>query len=170
MLPSLIAFWLSLATGDAAAAAADLPKPTLEFNVSLSLGSLLKYTGLEYGPWVSVYANTESAPNGTVGRGPSRLVARSRSPSLSFEAAARNVYVYGDLGVNSRGISELEVSSKYGGNSSSRTFEPEEPGLLGNLTDLEWSKDNSSSFSVISRADEPTISEIIVTTGIESTA
>lgn len=161
---------LSLAAAPVAAQAPVLPKPTLEFNVSLALGTL-NIASPQYRRWATQYANTANAAKGTVGQGPAQLVATDRRPDLPVTAAMKSVYVFGDLGpAGTLGDPEIKfLHDTYLDNSVRGATS----GLIGKLTGLEWFKyagDGYKPLWIYADADKPTISEIIVTTGIESNA
>ena len=148
---------------------AGVPNPTLEFNVSIPLSTL--NTLGKGSKWATTYANVQGKSNDTIAEGWPRLVAFDVDPDLSLVAAARAVYVWGDLGVEGS-MNQNKIQFQFAGAQPQNTAQGTNKGLIGHA-ELEMFKSFEGSYAPLwmyFKADAPSVESVVVTTGIETDA
>lgn len=150
-------------------AMAGVPNPTLEFNVTVPV-STLNNRG-KWSKWTTVYANTEGKGNDTIAEGLPRLAAFDRDPDLRLGAAAKAVYVYGDLGQEGS-MNQNKVQFRFAGEDLKNTAQGTNKGLVGHA-ELEMFKAFEGSYAPLwmdFNTDAPSVEQVVVTTAIETDA
>lgn len=158
--------WAALALPSALAG---VPNLTLEFNVSVPLSSLNNRG--KWSKWSTTYDNVLGKGNDTLAEGSARLVAIDGEPDLSLVAAAKAVYVWGDLGI-AGSMNQNKIQFQFAGAQPKNTAQGTNKGLIGHA-ELEMFKAFEGSYAPLwmyFKADGPSVEQVVVTTGIETDA
>lgn len=148
---------------------AQVPNPTLFFNVSLSLPALV---GLGIDSWNVTYANTQGKGPDTIAEGPAKIQAMYTGPHLSIFEATKEVYIYGELGsVDTGRFTSLNLPNPENFDDSLNKVSNTK-GLIG-TANYDMFKSIQSEYPAVwlyFTGGMPRLDEVIVTTGIETNA